>query len=287
MVNPDGTRSITLNCGNILMSEKNKNNRYTINSILRARNILQLLAQDVEGLRIGDMAKRLDLDRTTVFRIIVTLEQCGFVERVGDGKTYKLGVGLFEIGSAYIRSTDMHSIARPIMIDLTQRVREGVHWAILSGEKAVCIDKIESPRGLGTTSKIGRAVALNSGSVGKVLLAFQPEDARERLLESLELQRFTDRTITSTDAMRAEIEKIRHAGYCMSLGEGEPDMACIAAPVFDHTGRISAGVSVGGHIQRFEDVANARKLTTQLIEAARQISEKLGCSEIPNFETAA
>ncbi|MBL6946589.1 MAG: IclR family transcriptional regulator [Rhodospirillales bacterium] len=263
------------------------NNRYTINSILRAKNILQLLAQEVAGLRIGELAKRLDLDRTTVFRIIVTLEQCGFVERVGDGKAYKLGVGIFEIGSAYIRSTDIHSIARPIMIELSHRVREGVHWAILSGEKAVCIDKIESPRGLGTTSKIGRAVPLNSGSVGKVLLAFQPDDGRENLLEKIDLPRHTERTITSTDSMRGEIERIRRKGYCLSLGEGEADMACIAAPIFNYDRKIVAGLSVGGHIQRFEDTENARKLTAQLIDAARQISEKLGCTEVPEFETAA
>ena len=269
------------------MAETNNNNRYTINSILRAKNILGLLAQEVTGLRIGELATRLDLDRTTVFRIIVTLEQCGFVERTGDGKVYKLGVGIFEIGSAYIRSTDIHSVARPIMIDLSHRVREGVHWAILSGEKAVCIDKIESPRGLGTTSKIGRAVALNSGSVGKVLLAFQSEDVRENLLQSMDFPRFTDRTIPSADTMRVEIEKIRRAGYCLSLGEGEPDMACIAAPIFDHTGRVAAGISVGGHIQRFEDTANAGKLTKQLVDAARGISEKLGCAKIPQFETAA
>ncbi|MBT3358595.1 MAG: IclR family transcriptional regulator [Rhodospirillales bacterium] len=269
------------------MAERDNNNRYTINSIIRAKNILQLLAQEVTGLRIGELAKRLDLDRTTVFRVVVTLEQCGFIERIGESKSYKLGVGLFEIGSAYIRSTDIHSIARPIMIDLSHRVREGVHWAILSGEKAVCIDKIESPRGLGTTSKIGRAVPLNSGSVGKVLLAFQSTEAREHLLDTLELARFTDRTITSPDTMRAEIERIRRKGFCLSLGEGEVDMACIAAPIFDHTARVSAGLSVGGHIQRFEDTDNARKLTAQLIDAARQISEKLGCAEIPEFETAA
>jgi len=268
------------------MAEANKNNRYTINSILRANNILQLLAKNPTGLRIGELAKRLDLDRTTVFRIMVTLEQCAFAERIGEGKAYKLGVGIFEVGSAYIRSTDIHSIARPVMIDLSHQVREGVHWAILSGKNAVCIDKIESPRSLGTTSKIGRAVALNAGSVGKVLLAFQPDEARENLLGSVELLRFTHRTITSTDNMRSEIQKIRRQGYCISLGEGEIDMACIAAPIFDHTGRIAAGISVGGHIQRFEDSENARNMTAQLIDAARQISEKLGCTKVPEFKPA-
>jgi DNA-binding IclR family transcriptional regulator len=261
--------------------------RYAINSVLRANAILRVLAAESSGLRIGELAKRLDLDRTTVFRLIATLEECAFVERIADTKAYKLGVGVFEIGSAYIRSTDLHSLARPVMIDLAQRVKESVHWAILSGDKAVCIDKIDSPRGLGSTSKIGRAVALNSGSVGKVLLAFQPEDVRERLLGSMDLPRLTDRTITTVGTMRGEIAAIRRTGYSLSLGEGESDMACVAAPIFDHNRKIVAGLSIGGIIQRFSDPEGATVLIQEVKKAAALISEKLGCPDIPAFEDAA
>jgi DNA-binding IclR family transcriptional regulator len=261
--------------------------RYAINSILRANAILRCLARENGGLRVGAIAHRLDLDRTTVFRLIVTLEQCGFVERVADTKEIKLGVGVFEIGSAYLRTTDLHSVARPVMIELARGVKEAVHWAILSADKAVCIDKIDSPRGLGTTSKIGGAVALNSGSVGKVLLAFQTEETRDRLLASMEFPRFTERTITSVATLRDEIAEIRRLGYCLSLGEGEPDMACAAAPIFDHNHRIIAGLSIGGSIQRFADEENARFLVESLLGAARQISEKMGCAVIPAIETAA
>jgi len=262
-------------------------NRYAINSVLRANAILRLLATESTGLRIGELAKRLDLDRTTVFRLIATLETCALVERLPETKAYKLGVGVFEIGSAYIRSTDLHSLARPVMIDLARRVKEAVHWAILSGDKAVCIDKIDSPRGLGSTSKIGRAMPLNSGSVGKVLLAFQPAEARERLLESMDLPRLTDRTITTVGSMRKEIAEIRRAGYSLSLGEGESDMACIAAPIFDHDGRIVAGLSVGGTIHRFSDPDASAFLIQEVKKAAAVISEKLGCPDIPRFEDAA
>jgi DNA-binding IclR family transcriptional regulator len=262
-------------------------NRYAINSVLRANAILRCLARENGGLRVGAIAQRLDLDRTTAFRLIATLEECGLVERVANTKEFKLGVGVFEIGSAYIRSTDLHSAARPVMIDLAHQVKESVHWAILAGDKAVCIDKIDSPRGLGTTSKIGGAVALNSGSVGKVLLAFQPEDLRERLLASIPLPRYTERTITSAAALRNEIAEIRRKGYCLSLGEGEPDMACVAAPIFDHDHRTIAGLSIGGSIQRFADPETARFLTGSLLNAAQQISEKMGCAVVPAIETAA
>jgi len=261
-------------------------NRYAINSVLRAAAVLRCLAHENGGLRVGTIAQRLDLDRTTTFRLVVTLEECGLLERVADTKDFKLGVGVFEIGSAYLRTTDLHSVARPVMIDLARRVKESVHWAILSGDKAVCIDKIDSPRGFGTTSKIGGAVALNSGSVGKVLLAFQPEEHRERLLASMSLPRLTARTVTSADVLREEIAEIRRTGFCLSLGQGEPHMACAAAPIFDHDHRIIAGLSIGGSIQRFADEETAKFLAESLLGAARQISERMGCAA-PTIGSAA
>jgi IclR family transcriptional regulator, KDG regulon repressor len=262
-------------------------NRYAINSILRADSILRLLAREPNGLRVGEVATRLELDRTTVFRLFASLEEIGYIERIAESKAYKLGVGIYEIGSAYIRSTDLYSIARPVMIELSQRVKEAVHWAILSGEKAVCIDKIDSPRGLGTTSKIGRAVSLNSGSVGKVLLAYQGEEARKNLLRSVKFKRFTDQTIVSEAAMREAIGDIRGKGYCISLGEGEPDMACIAAPIFDHNRQVIAGLSIGGPIHRFTDLQTTENMSREVRQAAREISDKLGCPENPPIEDAA
>ncbi|MBT3358599.1 MAG: IclR family transcriptional regulator [Rhodospirillales bacterium] len=263
------------------------NQRYVINSIMRASTILQCLAREDAGMKVGEIAKRLDLDRTTVFRLIVTLEECGYVEKILNTKEYKLGVGIFEVGSAYIRSTDLHSAARPMMIGLSRRVREAVHWAILSGEKAVCIDKIDSPRGLGTTSKIGRAASLNAGSVGKVLLAFQPDGVRDHLLATMDFPRLTEQTITTPEHMREVTDEIRRAGYCISLGEGDSDMACIAAPIFDHTGQMVAGISVGGPIHRFTDTESANFIREELLKVAHQISEIMGCREVPAFENAA
>ncbi len=128
--------------------------RYLINSIVRANGILRLLAKENGSLRIGDISKRLGMDRTTAYRIVGTLEYCGLLERRPGSKEFKLGLGAFEVGSSYLRTTDMYSIGRPVMIELAARVQESVHWAVLSGTRTICVDKIDSPRGLGTTSKV-------------------------------------------------------------------------------------------------------------------------------------
>ncbi len=261
--------------------------RYNINSIVRACAILRALAKDNESLRVGEIAKRMGLDRTTVYRIVVTLENIGFLERKPGTKEYKLGLGAFEVGSAYLRTTDLYSVARPVMIDLAQEVQEAVHWAILSGDNTVCIDKIDTPRGLGTMSKIGRAAPLHCSSVGKVLLAFQPEDRRQAIIGRLTLTRYTERTITSPDVLRQELEKVRRRGYCVTYGEGEIDMACIAGPIFDHSGTVVAGLSIGGPIHRMSGSDATGFMVQRLLAATRRISEKLGCSEPPAFEDAA
>ncbi len=261
--------------------------RYNINSVVRACAILRILAKDNEPLRVGEIAKRMELDRTTAYRIVVTLENCGFIEKKPGTKEYKLGVAAFEIGSAYQRTTDLYSVARPVMIELAAALQEAVHWAVLNGHQTVCIDKIDSPRGLGTTSKIGRSAPLHCSSVGKVLLAFQPDERRAAILESIKLTRFTERTITSVDVLHQEINRIRRRGYCVTYGEGEIDMACVAAPIFDHARNVIAGLSIGGPIHRMSSPDAVKALVRGLLQGARQISEKMGCSELPVFEDAA
>jgi len=238
-------------------------------------------------MRISAIAQALEVDRTTAYRIVNTLQHAGFIERNDSTKEYKLAVAAFEVGSAYLRSTDLHSIARSVMFDLRGRIQESVHWAILSGDKSVCMDRIESPRGIGSTGKVGRAAPLNAGSAGKVLLAFQAPDVREKLLESSCQKRFTANTITSVQRMRSEIERIRSGGFCVSLGEGEEDMACIAAPVFNHAGQIVASLSTGGPIHRFSEKEFQTQAISEVKKAARLISEKLGCPMSPNAQDAA
>jgi IclR family KDG regulon transcriptional repressor len=261
--------------------------RYNINSIVRACAILRTLARDNESLRVGEIAKRMELDRTTVYRIVITLENLGFLEKRPGTKEYKLGLGAFEVGSSYLRTTDLYSVARPIMIELAQDVQEAVHWAILSGHDTICIDKIDSPRGLGTTSKVGRSAPLHCSSVGKVLLAFQSEERREAILGGIKLTPFTERTITSVAVLREEADKARRRGYCVTYGEGEIDMACIAGPIFDHSGSIVAGLSIGGPIHRMSSPEAKSLMIRRLLSATRRISEKMGCPEPPAFEDAA
>src|SRR4030042_6379300 len=129
--------------------------RYMINSIIRACNVLECLSNDKGRLKTSDLAVRLRLDRSALYRILRSLKKCGFVEK--DEKTggYAVGIAAFEIGNAYLRRMDFIQISTPVMLDLSLRVQEAVHLAVLSDTDIVFVDNVDSPRSVGMMCKIG------------------------------------------------------------------------------------------------------------------------------------
>lgn len=261
--------------------------RYHINSILRACKIMRRLANQGEPCRISRLAVDLELDRSAVYRILLTLEKCNFVRKDIKTGEYSLGIGAFEIGSAYLRSIDFHTIAREEMIDLSNRVNETVHLATLSGEEAVYLDKIESPdgRGLGMICKAGTRIMLHCSGVGKVLLAFQTPERKRELMNAISYTRFTANTLDTPEKLEAELARIVGRGYGFDSNEHEEHIACVAGPVFDHTGEILAAVSISGAAPKIQDPEIQPMLIREVLATTRRISQKMGYA--PNGSTMA
>ncbi|RPJ06086.1 MAG: IclR family transcriptional regulator, partial [Deltaproteobacteria bacterium] len=130
--------------------------RYLINSIIRACNILKCFSKDNTHFKISDLARQLCLDRSTTYRILLSLEKCGLVEKEKKTGEYSLGVAAFEIGNTYRRQMDFIQVSKPVMVELAQKLQETVHLAVLSDTEIVYVDKCDSPRSLGVMSKIGQ-----------------------------------------------------------------------------------------------------------------------------------
>jgi len=249
--------------------------RYLINSILRACNILKSFSQGKGIFKISELAQELRLDRSTIYRILLSLEKGGLVEKDEKTGEYALGVGAFEIGSAYLRRADLVQVSKPIMSALALKVQETVHLAILSGAEILYLDKIDSPRTLGVMSKIGQRAPVYCTALGKALLAFQPEEERSRIIEALQLKSFTSRTITSKSKLLKELREVRNRGYALDRREIEEDVECIAAPIRDHYGNVIASMSISGP-QRKIHTPLEKKFVGQVMEAAASISFKMG-----------
>jgi DNA-binding IclR family transcriptional regulator len=256
----------------------NQRDRYLINSILRASRILRCFLEEKTHLKISELARKLGLDRSTTYRILLSLERCGLVakdERTGE---YSLGMAAFEIGNTYLRQMDFIQASKPIMMELAAKVQETVHLAVLSGTEIVYVDKVDSPRALGIMSKIGQRGHLHSTALGKVLLAFQPEEESSRIMKQIKLKPFTPNTISSKAKLTEELRKIRRRGYAFDFKESEPDVECIATPIRNHLGETVAALSISGP-QRKINTPQEKQYIDQVIEATSFISSKLGYKE--------
>lgn len=137
-----------------------------IHSILRASRILKTFSAEKRQLKISELARQLGLDRSTTYRILLSLEEAGLVEKDPSTGAYALGLGAFELGNAYLRQKDLIQTAGPIMAELARRVQETVHLAVLSDTEIVYLDKVDSPRTLGVMSKIGQRSLLYCTALG-------------------------------------------------------------------------------------------------------------------------
>ncbi len=254
--------------------------RYLINSILRASNILKSFSGDKTHFKIAELARHLGLDRSTTYRILLSLEEAGFVERDEKTGSYSLGLGAFEIGNAYLRQKDLIQVSKPIMAELAQKVQETVHLAVLSETEIVYIEKCDSPRSLGVMSKLGQRGPLHCTSLGKTLLAFQPEDEQLRIVQKIKMAAFTSRTITTKQGLIEELKTVKRQGYALDRREIEEDVECIGAPILDHLKNVIAALSISGP-QRKIGTPKEKEFIQDVVKAAELISSKMGFRKEP------
>jgi len=256
-----------------------KKDRYLINSIIRASNVLRCFSKQGSHFTISELARQLHLDRSTTYRILLSLEKCGFVEKDGKTGEYTLGTAAFEIGNAFLRQMDFVKISKPIMADLALKVQETVHLAVLSGTEIVYVDKVDSPRTLGVMSKIGQRGSLHSTALGKVLLAFLPEAESSRMIKQIKLTPFTANTISSGAKLMDELKKVRRQGYAFDLRESEQGVECIAAPIRNHLGNVIAALSISGPEKKI-NTPKESQFISEVVKAAAFVSSKLGHVEM-------
>ena len=183
---------------------------------------------------------------------------------------------LWELGSLAMRQASWIERVHPYLERLTETAGETTHLAVLSDGQVLYVDKVETSRSLRMPSQVGRRLPAHCSSVGKALIAYLPDEAIASIAARRGLPRFTPHTITTHDELRRELVRVRELGYAVDREEIEEGLACIGAPVRDHTGEVVAGVSIAGPSSRLRpDTIEQR--ARQVVGVARQMSEALGC----------
>ncbi|MEX2323728.1 MAG: IclR family transcriptional regulator [Acidimicrobiia bacterium] len=247
----------------------------TITAVERTADILAAFVRsDSPTLGVTEIAQELGLSKAVVHRTLNSLKEKGFIEIELASRRYALGPAALNVGLAFLRHVDVRSLARPVMKELSESTRETATLSIRSGWDRIYIDQITPLREVKMTVELGKPFPLHAGSSSKSLLASLPSDDIDEYLSRLDLHRFTDLTITDPDLLRLELAKVRASGFAVSMGERQADAASVAAPVFDHTGRPIASMSLCGPVERFG--GQLHEAAPLIVAATRQLAARLG-----------
>jgi DNA-binding IclR family transcriptional regulator len=247
---------------------------YNITALQRGLRLLQLFSESPHGLTAKQVAGRSRLPVSTVHRFLANLAGTGFLNCGGDG-VYHLGIACFAIGHAALGQLDIRRVSLPYLEELNRQTRETIHLTVRHGLTAVYVDKLDSPEQLRIHSRIGAAVPLYCTAVGKVMLAYMPDDERNKVLPQLTLERLTPNTAGNLQELKAELYRVRKNGYACDLEEHELHIRCVAAPIWDHAGSVNASLSITAPMVRMA-VTRLRQLAPLIQSAGLQISRELG-----------
>ena len=248
---------------------------YSVPSIDRALSVLQCLGNSKRGFSISEIGRRLKIPKSSTHLILTTLERRGFLQKNTQTGRYHFGLQLVSLSRSALENLDLREEARPFLRSLMQESGLTVHMAVLERDEAVIIEKIEAPGFARLASWIGRRLDVNCSGVGKVLIAFLPNDELDCLLRTKDFARHNSRTIISKSALRRELALVRQSGYALDNEEDEPGVCCIGAPVFDENGKVLAAISVAGSTCQV-GIDGVPILARKVMRAARDISARLG-----------
>jgi len=258
--------------------KEKKRSDYYIHSVKRAIQILNSLTLQNKELGITELSKKLNLHKSTVHRILVTLEDENMVAKNQISQKYRLGMKLFELGNIAKEQIEIKNIAFPIMEELAKKTEESIDLNIIIDEKRVSIEKIDSPHDVRRIIQLGKSLPLYCGGSGKAILAFLPASEIERIIKKENLVFLGPATITDPVILREHLKEIRKKGYAMSFEERILGSASVAAPIFDYKGNVIASISISGPITRFTK-KKIPEFISLVKEAAKDISKILGYCE--------
>lgn len=236
----------------------------------RALAILASFDEDRLQIRVSEFAGRLDMHKSTVSRLLATLESRGLVRR--DGERFSPGPELARLGGLALRGLTLVDVAQEPLTSLAEQTGETVNLAVRQGDDALNVHQVESSHFISIDWR-GRLTPLHCTANGKALLAFDDDDDDGGL--PAELPALTRHTITKPAALQVELECVRTRGYAVAVEELEVGLHAVAAPVFDASGRCVAAVSVAGPSFRLPE-ARLAELGERCVTASDQISTALG-----------
>ena len=249
--------------------------RSGVQSLGRAFSILEEVARHRDGIGLADLSKQVGLHNSTAFHLAKTMVSLGYIRQERDTKRYRVGRPLFALAASALDEIEMVNLATPIMEDLSRETGESSHFAVRMGDAVVVIARTSGPGAFQLTDRVGVVRPAHCTALGKIILAALRPDQLKRFLERVELKPSTKKSITEPAVLLREIAEIRRSAIAFDDGEFNPEVRCVAVPVYNFTGDVIGALGISGPVWRMTDqVLQSRAKIVQA--AATRLSNEFG-----------
>lgn len=251
-------------------------------SVLKSIDVLMEFTRSAPTLSVTELSARLGLPKSTVHRILSTLQSRGFVEQLPNDR-YALGKEIIALSQSVWVNVNVRDRVATVARSLSQQCSESVYVAVPDNDRILYIYAIETSQRLRARTAVGDRAAFHCTGIGKAMLAFLPDDQRKRLLDLMPMSGSTPNTVTDREALERSLQDIRERGFATDNEEHEVGTFCIGAPFYEAENRVAGAISISG---RNPDLLAGllSERSQMVVQAAQAISARLGYVESrPSF----
>lgn len=270
-----GARAKRVESISLKVKKKALKNAYVIPNLKRAFEVLECVAKNPRGVSFMQLLERLKISKTTLFRILETLESSGYLTTSVEGGLYTLSRKIMTLAYSALEEPNIAAESFDVMRRLRDEAGETVMLGALMEDSCIMVEQEAGPHDFNFTGKLGMKSPLHASAPGKALLAHLPPDALEGALKKISFVRHTERTISNRADLEKELAAIRRRGFATDDGEAVEGLRCAAAAIFNSKGYPAAVLWITGPSRRVSK-ADLPRLGAMVVRAAREISAKLG-----------
>ena len=246
-------------------------------AVINAFRILECFDEKSPSYTCRELSEKLSMSNSSAWRLVQTLEYMGYLSKTDDDR-YHLGLKHLDFTRIILNNLRIRTVASPFLESLAKELRYNVSLGILEGEEVVYLVRIPSPEIPDTYFHIGRRVPIHATALGKVLLAFKPEEIQEETVAKLTMEKFTSNTIVDRELLKKELMDINARGYAVDDEEFIKSTKCLALPIFNHSGKAIAAISISDNGMFETSKKGVLEHLDEVAKTAQKISNGTGYS---------
>ena len=255
-----------------------------VKSATRVMQILDLLREYPLGLSISEVGRILDLPKSSVHELLHSMVETSYL--LQEGKRFRLGVKVFEIGQAALRSSEVIHVARPLMKWAGEELNEVVQLALLDGKEVVYLSKMQFRKDLNIQSRIGARLPAHATALGKAILSTKSDDQVLAKFSDVEFKAYTPNSLTSINGLISNLHSARENSFAFDNEEYTPGVVCFAMPFKNIAGQTLGAISISMPSE-LKDEINRDRVLNVLEEASSKIAKSLVVSPVKSHHQSA